>query len=129
MARFLSPIPQAEGRPQPFFEDKVRAFWTLQVVGWSGWFVLRAVSGLSGGQELIYLAPLLISGITGFSLTTLLAVIFRSLMKRRPLVMWTATILSILIATIAYSFIDASMVAIQLMRTRRTCRADGRCRG
>ena len=113
MARFLSPIPLAEGRPQPFFEDKVRAFWTLQVLGWAGWFVLRAISGLANGQQLIFLAPLLISGITGFSLTTLLSVAFRSLMQRRPLIMWTAAILSVLIATIVYSFIDASMVSIQ----------------
>ena len=113
MARFLSPIPLAESRPQPFFEDKVRAFWTLQVLGWAGWFVLRAISGLANGQQLIFLAPLLISGITGFSLTTLLSVAFRSLMQRRPLIMWTAAILSVLIATIVYSFIDASMVSIQ----------------
>jgi hypothetical protein len=99
--------------PQPFFEDKIRAFWTLQLAGWTGWFVLRAISGLANGQPLTLLAPLLISGITGFSLTLLLAVVFRTLLHRRPLVMWPLVVGAVLLATIVYSFIDASMVAIQ----------------
>ena len=33
-------------RSAPFFEDKNRAFWTLQSVGWTGYFVLRALSTL-----------------------------------------------------------------------------------
>ena len=65
---------------QPFFDDKVRAFWTLQTLGWVGWFVLRGASGLANGQDLYFLVPLLVSGITGFSLTVSLSVAFRSLM-------------------------------------------------
>ena len=99
--------------PQPFFDDKVRAFWTLQVLGWSAWYILRGVSGLANGQEFFYLAQLLVSGITGFSLTLLLAVVFRSLMQRRALLMWPLSIAAVLVATMVYSFIDASMVAIQ----------------
>lgn len=99
--------------PQPFFDDKVRAFWTLQTLGWVGWYILRGASGLANGQELIYLAPLLVSGIAGFSLTLLLAVIFRSLMQQRALIMWPSTVGAVLIATTIYSFIDASMVSIQ----------------
>ena len=100
-------------RPQPFFDDKVRAFWTLQTTGWLGWFVLRAASGLANGQELTFLLPLLVSGITGFSLTVILSVLFRRLMQERALVMWPLSLASVAIATMAYSFIDASMVSIQ----------------
>lgn len=109
----MAPQPAQPKAPQPFFDDKVRAFWTLQTLGWVGWFILRGVSGLANGQEFIFLAPLLVSGITGFSLTLLLAVLFRNLMQRRALVMWPSAIAGVLFATVIYSFIDASMVAIQ----------------
>jgi sensor histidine kinase YesM len=99
--------------PQPFFEDKVRAFWTLQTVGWFGWFVLRGASGLASGQDLFFLLPLLVSGVTGFSLTIVLSVIFRMLMHSRALIMWPGALAAVAGATVIYSFIDASMVQIQ----------------
>ena len=99
--------------PQPFFEDKVRAFWTLQTVGWTGWFILRAASGFANGQGLLFLLPLLVSGITGFSLTVMLSVAFRQLIHQRALIMWPVALLTVFVATMAYSFIDASMVSIQ----------------
>ncbi len=75
--------------------------------------MLRGISGLANGQELTFLATTLISGITGFSLTLLLSVVFRRLMQQRALVMWPGALLAVTIATFVYSFIDASMVAIQ----------------
>lgn len=104
---------QAVRAPQPFFDDKVRAFWTLQVLGWSGWFVLRAVSGFANGQSLFSFVSVLVSGITGFSLTVTLSVIFRTLMQHRAYIMWPIAGTSVTIATMLYAFIDASMVAIQ----------------
>ena len=41
----------------PFFEDKNRAFWTLQSVGWAGYFVLRALGGIANGVGWIYVVP------------------------------------------------------------------------
>ena len=103
----------AQPTAQPFFDDKIRAFWTLQLLGWSGWFILRAVSGFANGQNLFSLVSVLVSGITGFSLTITLSVIFRSLMQRRAYIMWPTAALAVSIATMLYAFIDASMVAIQ----------------
>lgn len=97
---------------QPFFEDKIRAFWTLQIAGWTGWFALRAISGLADGQPLLVIAMVLISGITGFSLTLLLAVVFRTLLHRRPLVMWPFAVAAVLMATTVLSFVGASMLAM-----------------
>lgn len=99
--------------PRPFFDDKIRAFWTLQALGWLGWFVLRAASGFANGQTLVFLIPLLVSGITGFSLTVTLSVLFRRLMQERALVMWPIALAAVAAATLVYSFIDASMLAIQ----------------
>ena len=108
MALSLSPP-----KPQPFFEDKVRAFWTLQTLGWVGWYVLRGATGLANGQGLFFLLLLLVSGIAGFSVTIILSVVFQLLMQQRALLMWSAALFSVAIATIACSFIDASMVEIQ----------------
>ena len=56
MATISSPVPASADAPlavtkqrfwtpaifsRPFFEDKSRAFWTLQGVGWGGYLLLR----------------------------------------------------------------------------------------
>lgn len=99
--------------PQPFFKDKNRAFWNLQSLGWAGAFMLRGISGLANGQPLAFLVPVLISTITGYSLTLLMAVIFRLLLLQRPVVTWTVSILVVLVAAGAGAFIDAWVFATQ----------------
>ena len=37
-------------RPTPFFANKNQAFWNLQLAGWGGATLLRAVSALANGQ-------------------------------------------------------------------------------
>ena len=41
------PIARGMGLDQPFFDDKNRAFWILQSIGWSGYFFLRSLSGFA----------------------------------------------------------------------------------
>ena len=85
-------------QPQPFFADKNRAFWNLQSAGWAGAFVLRGISGMANGQPVSFLIPVLISTITGYSLTLIMAVIFRKLLKQTPFVTWSLSILVVLFA-------------------------------
>lgn len=59
-------------RPIPFFANKNRAFWRLQAAGWGGAMLLRAASGLANSQPLSYLVLVLISTVTGLSLTLIL---------------------------------------------------------
>ena len=54
--------------PTPFFADKNRAFWRLQLLGWAGYALFRAVSTLANDQPWDILVPVLISAITGFSI-------------------------------------------------------------
>ncbi|MBA4163828.1 MAG: sensor histidine kinase, partial [Erythrobacter sp.] len=42
--------------PTPFFANKNRAFWNLQLIGWGSAFLLRALSALANGQPLDLLA-------------------------------------------------------------------------
>ncbi|RXR27532.1 sensor histidine kinase [Sphingobium fluviale] len=100
-------------QPKPFFQDKNRAFWNLQLAGWAGAFILRGISGLANGQPISFLAPVLISTITGYSLTLVMAVIFRVLLNQRPLVTWTVSILVVLVAAAIGAFIDAWVFTMQ----------------
>jgi len=98
---------------QPFFRDKNRAFWNLQFVGWAGAFMLRGISGLANGQPFSFLIPVLLTAITGYSLTLLMAVIFRMLLRQRPFITWTASIIVVLVAAGIGAFIDAWVFTMQ----------------
>jgi signal transduction histidine kinase len=99
--------------PGPFFDNKVRAFWNLQILGWTAWLGLRGVSGLAYGQPFTFLIPQTISAITGFSLTLILAVCYRALISRRPLLMWGVSFGLAGLATALWAFIDAWVAQIQ----------------
>lgn len=92
---------------KPFFEDKNRAFWTLQGLGWGGAFLLRGISGIANGQDPAFLIPELISTVTRYSLTLLMAVGYRLLLQQRPVVTWTVSILIVAAASGIAAFIDA----------------------
>ena len=102
-------------RPTPFFANKNKAFWRLQVLGWGGAFVLRAVSSLANTQPLSFLVLILIATVTGFSISLLLSVVYRHLIAQRPLVTWGVTAVVVPVAVTLYAFIDAWV--IQLYRT------------
>ena len=61
---------------RPFFEDKSRAFWTLQGVGWGGYLLLRSVSTISNGAPMSALAPGIIESIIGYCTTLLLSTLY-----------------------------------------------------
>ncbi len=92
---------------RPFFENKTRAFWTLQAVGWSGYLLLRGVSSISNGPQLDVIIPVIVEAIVGYCLTLLLSTLYGSYrrMKRVPGVI--LSILTLLAATLLYAVIDA----------------------
>jgi signal transduction histidine kinase len=100
-------------QPQPFFADKNRAFWNLQSVGWAGAFLLRGSSTIANGQPLSSLIPVMISTVTGYSVTLLIAVIFRFLQRQRPIVTWGASIVTVVTAAGLVAFIDAWVFSTQ----------------
>ncbi len=93
-------------RSQPFFDDKHRAFWTLQSLGWTGYFVLRSLGGLANAMGLLFIVPTALATATGYSLTLLMAVAYRRLIRMRPVWTWTGSILIVLIASAAFSTIE-----------------------
>ncbi|HEX8555772.1 MAG TPA: histidine kinase, partial [Sphingomonas sp.] len=61
---------------RPFFEDKGRAFWTLQAAGWTGYLVLRGVSSIANGFDLDVVIPVIIEAILGYCITLLLSTLY-----------------------------------------------------
>ncbi len=92
--------------PRPFFANKDRAFWNLQLAGWGGAFLLRGISAFANGQSWDFLVILLIQAVTGFSLSLILSVIYRQLITKQALVTWGTTALALVVAAAVHAFID-----------------------
>ncbi|MFN5644318.1 MAG: sensor histidine kinase [Sphingomonadales bacterium] len=91
---------------KPFFSDKNRAFWTLHSSGGGGAAILRSASTIANGQPFSLLVPVLISAVTGFSISLILSVIFRNIIDRRPIITWSITGISVTVATLIYGYVD-----------------------
>src|SRR3546814_20643523 len=74
---------------------------------------MRGSSGLANGQPISFLVPVLISTVTGYSLTLLMAVIFRALLRQRPFITWGVSILVVLAAAGMFAVIDAWVFSTQ----------------
>jgi signal transduction histidine kinase len=91
---------------RPFFENKSRAFWTLQAVGWTGYLLLRGASTLTN-LSLDVIIPVIFEAIVGYCVTLLLSTLygyFRGLPRAPGLVL---TILAFAVATLFSAFLDA----------------------
>jgi sensor histidine kinase YesM len=99
-------------QPIPFFANKDRAFWRLQAVGWSGAFVLRTMSLIANDLPLASLVFVLIATITGFSISLVLSVAYRALIKRRALVTWGLTALILPVAVALSAFVNAWVISL-----------------
>ncbi|MDX1704798.1 MAG: histidine kinase, partial [Altererythrobacter ishigakiensis] len=107
-------------RPTPFFANKNRAFWNLQLAGWGGAFLLRASAAIANGQPWDLLAVILVTTITGFSISLVLSVIYRQLINKTPLVTWGATMIALIVAVVIYASIDAWVQGIYYAGIRET---------
>ncbi len=101
-------------RQQPFFTDKNRAFWILQSTGWAGYFVLRTLSGIANAMPWSYVLHTGLLTATGYSITLLIAAIYRRLIRMRPLVTWLVSIAIVLLASAIFSAIETWSHAIFL---------------
>jgi signal transduction histidine kinase len=90
----------------PFFDDKNRAFWTLQSAGWAGYFVLRALGGVANAMGWLYIVPTALTTATGYSLTLLMSAAYRRLFHMRPLATWGGSILILMFSAAVYSSIE-----------------------
>ncbi len=101
-----APIARGLGVDQPFFDDKNRAFWILQSIGWSGYFFLRTMSGFANNKSWIFVVHTLLLTATGYSLTLLLASLFRRLITLRPALTIALSFAVVVLASAAFSVIE-----------------------
>ncbi len=106
-----APIARGIGLDQPFFDDKNRAFWILQSIGWSGYFFLRTINGFANSQGWIFLVHTLLLTATGYSLTLLMASLFRRLITLRPPLTLALSLAAVVLASSAFSIIETWSVA------------------
>ena len=99
-------------QPAPFFADKNRAFWRLQLLGWGGYALQRAVSTIANDQPWELLALVLIATITGFSISLVLSVIYGWLIRQRPLITWASSVVVLGLAVSLYAFIDSWVIGL-----------------
>jgi len=100
------PIARGIGLDQPFFDDKNRAFWILQSIGWSGYFFLRTISGFANSKGWMFVVHTLLLTATGYSLTLLLGALFRRLIRLRPALTLFLSLLAVVLASSAFSVIE-----------------------
>jgi signal transduction histidine kinase len=92
---------------RPFFEEKGRAFWMLQAVGWSGYLVVRTVSLLSIEFDFKYVLIPIIETIVGYCITLLLSALY-GLYRRMPRITGILlTLTTLAAATVIYAVLDA----------------------
>lgn len=106
-----APIARGMGLDQPFFDDKNRAFWILQTIGWSGYFFLRSLSGFANSMGWMWLVHTLLLTATGYSLTLLMASLFRRLIKMRPIWTLVLSLAAVAIASMTFSVIETWSVS------------------
>ena len=105
------PIARGIGLNRPFFEDKNRAFWILQSIGWGGYFFLRTLSGFANNLGWILLVHTLLLTVTGYSLTLLMGSFFRRVIKMKPIWTLVLSLAAVIIASVAFSIIETWSVA------------------
>jgi sensor histidine kinase YesM len=100
------PILRGVGMERPFFEDKNRAFWILQSAGWTGYLILRSLSGFANSMGLMFIVHTALLTATGYSLTLLMASLFRRLIVMRPALTLALSLVAVMLASIAFSVIE-----------------------
>ena len=100
------PVLEGVGLDAPFFSDKNKAFWVLQTTGWTGYFILRSLSGIANSMGAIFVVHTLLLTATGYSLTLLMASLYRRLITMRALLTALLSLSVVILASFSFSFIE-----------------------
>ena len=109
-----APIARGIGLDQPFFADKNRAFWLLQSAGWAGYFILRALNGFANSMGAMFIVHTALLTATGYSLTLLMAALFRRLIALRSAVTLLLSLVTVAFASASFSVIETWSFSIFL---------------
>lgn len=99
-------------QPTPFFANKNRAFWNLQILGWGGAFSLRASAAIANGEPADLLLVILTTTATGFLISLALSVIYKQFISKQSIFTWSITMLVLVLAIGFYASIEAVVEGI-----------------
>jgi two-component system, LytTR family, sensor kinase len=105
------PIMVGVGLDQPFFEDKNRAFWLLQTAGWTGYFILRSLSGFANSMGAVFIIHTALLTATGYSLTLLMGSLFKRLIAMKPIWTLVLSLAVVVLASAIFSIIETWSVS------------------
>ena len=103
---------------RPFFEDKSRAFWTLQAVGWGGYLIVREAASISGGPTIDIVVPVLVEAMLGYCITLLLSALYARYRKMPRVAGVALTVATLIGATLLYAFLVAfafSLISLKVI--------------
>lgn len=112
MASIQPTLPAAGARQaavsvRPFFENRSRAFWSLQAAGWSGYLLLRGASSISNGWTFEVTVPVVVEAIIGYCVTLLLSALYGYYRRHlRRIAGVPLAIVTLLLATGLYAVLD-----------------------
>jgi signal transduction histidine kinase len=92
---------------RPFFENKSRAFWTLQAVGWTGYLLLRGAAVVANGLSLDAIIPVILEAILGYCITLLISTLYGYYRRIPRIAGLLLTIVTFLAAVIIYAALIA----------------------
>ena len=100
---------------RPFFEDRSKAFWRLQGVGWGGYMLLRSVSAFSIANTLSLpvFVQILLQAIVGYCITVLLSTLYAYYRQMPRLQEILLTVLTLGVATLLAATINAWALSFQ----------------
>ena len=106
------PLLEGVGLDRPFFYDKNRAFWLLQSLGWTGYLLMRFLTGVVNGFEPgIFFLHCLILTATGYSLTLLLASAYRRLITMQAAITAIVSLALVGVSAAVFSFVETWSVS------------------
>ena len=82
------------------------------MVGWGGAMLVRASSSLANQRPLDFFIIIIIATVTGFSISTILSVIYSRLINRRPLVTWATTAVVLAVAVAVSAFVNGWVLSL-----------------
>src|SRR5215212_4718403 len=100
------PVLEGVGLDAPFFDDKNKAFWVLLTSVWTVYFFLRSLSGIANSMGVMFVVHTLLLTATGYSLTLLMASLYRRLITMRALLTAVLSLIVVILASSAFSFIE-----------------------
>ncbi|MEO5937852.1 MAG: histidine kinase [Sphingomonas sp.] len=100
---------------RPFFEERSKAFWRLQGVGWGGYVLLRSVSifSVANSLSLQVFVQILLQAIVGYCVTVLLSTLYAYYRQMPRLQEILLTVLTLGAATLLAATINAWALSFQ----------------